>query len=186
MTSARSFGTMQQCRQTGSRRRRASPTRPAMTYATYIGRVGALALALGVGAAVATGCGVAWADRRIHRRQVRHRRGRTRPTGSSPSTSGGVSDTSAVNSAAASTPSIAVPGTSTLGPTRPMVLLTLSASGATGLEHSERRGIRPRWCARRGHRQKADLTPPAERCAQDVPANTWRLPPQAPGRLRRP
>jgi glucose/arabinose dehydrogenase len=62
MSFAKSFDTMRQGRQTGSRRRGAFPTPPVMAYATYIGRVGALAVALGVGAGVAGFGGTAWAD----------------------------------------------------------------------------------------------------------------------------
>lgn len=38
--------------------------RPAFEYGRYVGRVGALAAALGVGLAVANGGGIAWADDR--------------------------------------------------------------------------------------------------------------------------
>ena len=54
-----------------------------MGAASYIGRIGGLAVALGVGTAIVTGQGVAICDRRRARRTAAHRRGRrfgvTRP-----------------------------------------------------------------------------------------------------------
>ena len=62
MSSAKSFDAVRRGDQSGARRRHAVATPPVMPYATYIGRVGALAVALGVGAVVAGFGGTAWAD----------------------------------------------------------------------------------------------------------------------------
>ena len=93
----------------------------AMGYATYVGRVGALAVALGVGAAVATGCGVAWAD---------PSGSSTSSTGSSPNTPSGVSP----SSASTPSPSAGLATSPTVTRINPLVPpAAQSRSRATGL-----------------------------------------------------
>ena len=56
------MGTAKALRQANGGRHRAASTRSGQNCAAYVGRVGALAVALGIGAAITCGPGVAWAD----------------------------------------------------------------------------------------------------------------------------
>ena len=163
-------------RQTGSRRRRALPTRPVMTYATYIGRVGALALG-GVGAAVATGYGVAWAEPSGHllgfAGQVRRLllivgtyatdRVRTEHLGR------GIGYLGRQLRRGVSPPSIAGTGTAPQQDQPARWCSDPVPSGAMGLnKRTVAADTAQRRCARRGIARKPTLTPPANDVLSDV------------------